>query len=150
MQDVMSLPFQQTARVVVKLHGEEIPQEEREIIDRVLDYDSLAEGYSDWYADNVKDTYRQTATAENRRAYWGVWWRQLCRWPVEYLDAALHMNGVLFDLRNNEPMYISFSDMELDTYVYPWSFNDMTMYDREALVPLNSAQRAPYGMVHGF
>ena len=141
MQDVMSLPFQQTARVV-KLHGEEIPQEEREIIDRVLDYDSLAEGYSDWYADNVKDTYRQTATAEDRRAYWGVWWRQLCRWPVEYLDAALHMNGVLFDLRNNEPMYISFSDMELDTYVYPWSFNDMTMYDREALVPLNSAQRA--------
>ncbi len=141
MQDVMSLPFQQTARVV-KLHGEEIPQEEREIIDRVLDYDSLAEGYSDWYADNVKDTYRQTATAEDRRAYWGVWWRQLCRWPVEYLDAALHMNGVLFDLRDNEPMYICFSDMELDTYVYPWSFNDMTMYDREALVPLNSAQRA--------
>lgn len=141
MQDIMSLPFQQTARVV-KLHGEEIPREEREIIDRVLDYDSLAEGYNDWYADAVKDTYRQTATAEDRRAYWGVWWRQLCRWPTEYLDAALHMNGVLFDLRSNEPMYISFSDMALDTYVYPWSFNDMTMYDREALVPLSSAQRA--------
>lgn len=93
-------------------------------------------------ADAVKDTYRQTATAEDRLAYWGVWWRQLCRWPTEYLDAALHMNGLLFDLRDNEPMYISFSDMALDTYVYPWSFNDMTMYDREALVPLSSAQRA--------
>ena len=141
MQDVLSLPFQQTARVV-KLHGEEIPQEEREIIDRVLDYDSLAQGYTDWYADNVKDTYCQTATVEDRAAYWRVWWRQGCRWPVEYLDAALHMNGVLFDLRDNEPMYISFSDMELHNYVYPWSFNDMTMYDREALVSLNSLQRA--------
>ena len=141
MQDILSLPFQQTARVV-KLHGEEIPQEEREIIDRVLDYDSLADGYNDWYADAVKDTYRQTATAEDRLAYWGVWWRQLRRWPTEYLDAALHMNGVLFDLRDNEPMYISFSDMELHNYVYPWSFNDMTMYDREALVPLSSVQRA--------
>lgn len=141
MQDVLSLPFQQTARVV-KLHAEEIPEQEAEVIDRVLDYDVLAQNYNDWYADAVKDTYRQTATAEERMAYWRVWWQQLRRWPVDYLDAALHMNGVLFDLRDNEPMYICFSDMELDTNVYPWSFNDMTMYDREALVPLNSAQRA--------
>ena len=140
MQDVLSLPFQQTARVV-KLHGEEIPGRSGRS-STALDYDSLAEGYNDWYADAVMDTYRQTATAEDRLAYWGVWWRQLCRWPTEYLDAALHMNGVLFDLRDNEPMYISFSDMALDTYVYPWSFNDMTMYDREALVPLSSAKRA--------
>ena len=63
------------------------------------------------------------------------------RYPAEYLDAMLHMNGVLFDLRDNEPMYICFSDMNLDDYVYPWSFNDMSMYEREALVPLNSANR---------
>ena len=141
MQDIMSLPFQQTARVV-KLHGEDIPAQEREVIDRVLDYDSLAEGYEADYADNVKDTYRQTATAADRLAYWNVWLEHLRRYPADYLDAALHMNGVLFDLRDNAPMYICFSDMELDTYVYPWSFNDMSMYDREALVPLSILQRA--------
>lgn len=74
--------------------------------------------------------------------YSTIWWAQLKRWPTVYLDAALHMNGVLFDLQDNVPMYISFSDMKLDTYVYPWSFNDMEVYDREALVPLNSIQRA--------
>lgn len=141
MQDTLSLPFQQTARVV-KLHGDEIPPEEVEVINRVLDYGSLAERYEVDYADNVKDTYRQSATREDRLAYWTVWLRQLVRWPADYLDAALHMNGVLFDLRDNAPMYICFSDMELDTYVYPWSFNDMTMYDREPLVPLSSMQRA--------
>ena len=55
---------------------------------------------------------------------------------------AQDVPGIVFDLRDNEPMYISFSDMELHNYVYPWSFNDMTMYDREALVSLNSLQRA--------
>lgn len=140
-QDVLSLPLQQTARVV-KLHPEEITQEEKEIIDRVVDYENLAENYVDWYADAVKDTYRQTASASDRTAYWNVWAKQLLRWPTDYLDAALNMNGVLFDLNDNRPMYIGFSDMELHSDVYPYSFNDMTMYDREALVPLNSAQRA--------
>lgn len=40
-REVLSMPYQQTARFVTK-HGDEIPQEEREIIDRVLIYDNLA------------------------------------------------------------------------------------------------------------
>ncbi len=39
-------------------------------------------------------------------------------------------------------MYISLSDMELYPDVFPYSYNDMNLYEREALVPLNSAQRA--------
>ena len=84
----------------------------------------------------------ETAGANERAAYWKVWFQQLLRWPVEYLDAMLHMNGVLFDLNDNRPMYIGFTDMELHSTVYPYSFNDMTMYDREQLVPLDNAQRA--------
>lgn len=138
--DVMSMPFQQTARVV-KFHPGEMPPEEEVVLDKVLDYPNLALNYDDDYADAVKDSYRQSASAEDRRAYWKVWLAQLKRYPVEYVDAMLHMNGVLFDLRINEPMYICFSDMALNEYVYPWSFNDMSMYDREALVPLNSINR---------
>ncbi|MDD3337025.1 MAG: DUF6020 family protein [Eubacteriales bacterium] len=141
MQDTLSLPFQQTARVV-KLHGDELPQDEQEIINRVLDYASIGESYEESYADAVKDTYRQEATAEDRAAYFMLWLRQLTRYPTDYLDALLHMNGVMFDLQSNYPMYISLSDSELTDYVYPMSFNDMTMYDREPLKGLNSAQRA--------
>lgn len=138
--DVMSLPFQQTARVV-KLHAEDISAQDAEIIDRVVDYAGLAEHYVEDYADQVKDTYRQSATPADRAAYWGVWFRHLLQWPADYLDAMLCMNGVLFDLRDNAPMYVCFSDAAINEVVYPWSFNDMTMYEREALVPLNSLNR---------
>lgn len=139
--DVMSLPFQQTAMVALR-HREEIPPEEAEIIDTVIDYYNLPQNYSWDYADGVKDTYRQEATAADRAAYWKVWFKHLLRYPVDYLDATMHMNGVLFDLQSNAPMYICFSDMEINEYVYPWSFNDMKMYESEPLRPLNSANRA--------
>ena len=140
MHDVFSLPFQQTARIV-KLHGEEIPQEEVQVIDRVLDYGAIGENYDPWYADAVKDTYRFEATAGDRGAYFGVWVKQLARYPVDNLDALLHMNGVLFDLQFNRPMYISLSDSALTDYVYPYAYNDMTLYRREEIAPLSSAQR---------
>ena len=89
-QDVLSLPLQQTARVV-SLHADEIPEKEKALIDRVVVYDGLAENYLDWYADPVKDTYRQTANASDRIHYRGVWFRQMLRWPVDYLDAMLKM-----------------------------------------------------------
>lgn len=140
LHDTLSLPFQQTARVV-KLHGDELPAQEREIIDRVLAYDVLAEKYEPDYADAVKDTYRQSATAADRTAYLRLWAAHLVRYPVDSLDALLHMNGVLFSPQYNYPVYISLSDNALTDYVYPMSFNDMKLYEREALTPLNSAQR---------
>ena len=51
---MFSLPFQQTARYV-KNTGDEISEEEREIIAKVLDYDSLAEIYEPMTADPVKN-----------------------------------------------------------------------------------------------
>ena len=140
MHDIYSLPFQQTARIV-KLRGDEIPQEEAEVIDRVVRYDSIAEQYHTWYADAVKDTYRFEATAADREAYLGVWLKQWARYPVDSLDAVLHMNGVLFDLQFHRPMYISLSDNTLTSYVYPYSYNELTLYNREEIVPLNSLQR---------
>lgn len=140
MRDLLSLPMQQTARVV-SLHQDEIPADEAEAIDQILQYDQLADVYADWYADMVKNTYRQSSTAQDRMAYLQVWFRQMLRWPVDYLDAMLHMNGVLFDLNDNNPMYVSLSNTELYNYVYPYSFNDLSLYESEELIPFDSAQR---------
>ena len=60
-KEMFSLPFQQTARYV-KEYGDEIPGEEREVIAKVLDYDSLAEIYEPMTADPVKTTYRSGST----------------------------------------------------------------------------------------
>ena len=41
-KEMLSLPFQQTARYIVN-HGDEISEEEKQVIDRILDYNSLAQ-----------------------------------------------------------------------------------------------------------
>jgi hypothetical protein len=139
--DVYSLPFEQTARVV-KLHGDDLPADEKAAIDRVLQYDVIGGNYNPWYADAVKDTYRSTATSADMAGYFRVWLRQMIRYPADYLDAAVNLNGVLFDLQFNRAMYVSLTDGSLSSTVYPYSFNDMTMYDASAISGLNAAQRA--------
>lgn len=140
MPDVYSIPLQQTA-LVASRHADEIPTEEIAAIDRVADYSLIAQRAGSWYADSVKDTYRQTATKKDRSAYRKVWFRQLIRYPVDNLDALLIMNSVLFDLQFNRPMYVSLTDNTLTSTVYPYSYNDMTLYNSEEIKPLNSAQR---------
>ncbi len=140
--DWLSLPFQQTARVV-KLHGDELPKEEVALIDRVMDFDQVPELYEPNSSDNIRWSENAGRAPEDILAYLkGAWAKELVRYPVEYLDAALAMNAVLFDLQSNEPLYVSLTDNTNDSYVYPHSFNDMWYYDREELVALNSLQRA--------
>jgi hypothetical protein len=108
----------------------------------VLQYDVIGENYNPWYADAVKDSFRSTATAADLGGYFRVWLKQMVRYPGDYLDAAVNLNGVLFDLQFNRAMYVSLTDSSLSPTVYPYSFNDMTMYDASAITGLNAAQRA--------
>ena len=140
MQDVLTLPFQQTALAAKRNHAQ-MPDAEKEAINRVLDFTLIAERGGSWYADAVKDTYRDTATAADRAEYLRIWARQLMRYPVDYLDATLIMNGVLFDLQFNRPMYVGLTDNSLTDAVYPYSYNDMSLYNSEEIKPLNAAQR---------
>ena len=63
----LSVPFQQTARYV-KEHGEEVTEEEREVINAVLNYDRLAERYD---------------------AYIKIWFQMFLKHPVTYLEATI-------------------------------------------------------------
>ena len=158
--DWMSLMFQQTGRVV-SLHDEEIPQEEKEILNKVFVYDEIKERYSPDGADKMRWNFPEDgrvngeipALPENNgrsdeelKDYIKVWWEQFKRYPMDYLDAVLEMNGILFDLQQNWPVYISLTNhvIEQDVYqdVYRDSFNDMNYYNPEQLAPLNGYQRA--------
>lgn len=94
-REALSMPFQQTARTV-RDHGEEIPEEERQAIDVILHYDTLAERYKPMLSDPVKNLYNDDATTEELLAYGRVWFRQLTRYPMTYLEATLHQNYQLF------------------------------------------------------
>ena len=57
-REMLSIPFQQTARVV-KYRGDELPEEEKEAIDKILIYDTLAERYEPNLSDAVKNKYNK-------------------------------------------------------------------------------------------
>ncbi|MCD8159243.1 MAG: DUF6020 family protein [Clostridiales bacterium] len=90
-QESMSIPFQQTARYV-RDFGDEVTPEEREAINAVLDYDSLAESYSPELSNPVKDTFKSESTSEDFANYLSVWFKMFFKHPTVYFQATL--NGI--------------------------------------------------------
>ena len=82
----MSLPFMMTARYV-KDYPNDVTDSEREIIDRTLQYDTLAERYNPVFADTVKN-YCNVTGARAFVDYFKVWVKQGLRHPDAYFKAA--------------------------------------------------------------
>ena len=90
--ETLSVPLQQTGRFV-RDFGDEVADEEREVIDRVVQYDQLAEVYTPWLADPIKSYInREDATDADRAAYRQVWMAQTLRHPVNALEAFVNLN----------------------------------------------------------
>lgn len=90
-KEMLSIPFQQTANYV-RCYGAEITDEEKEIIDRVLDYDTLPQRYNPSLADAVKESYRLTGAddeSEALAAYFKVWFKEFLHHPVLYFKTTL-------------------------------------------------------------
>lgn len=88
-REMLSIPFQQTARVV-KYRGDKITEEEKEAIDKILIYDTLAERYDPVLSDPVKNKYNKEATNEELMEYFKVWFNQFFKYPVDYIDATIN------------------------------------------------------------
>ena len=88
-REMLSVPFQQTARYV-KEHGEEVTEEEKQIIDKILDYDTLAERYDPLLSDPVKRDYNKDATTEDLINYFKVWFAQFLKHPTTYIQATMN------------------------------------------------------------
>lgn len=86
-QETLSIPFQQTARYL-RDHPDDVSQEEKEVIGRVLDVNTIAERYFPLLSDPVKGTFH--ASKEDMLPYFSVWFRLFLRHPITYLDAAFH------------------------------------------------------------
>lgn len=87
-KEALSIPFQQTARYV-RDYGDEVTEEEAEIIGQVLDYENLAELYDPITSDPVKYTYHAEATGD-LLDYFGVWFRQLLKHPGSAVEATMN------------------------------------------------------------
>lgn len=91
-REALSLPFQQTARTV-KYHGDEVTQEERDIIDRYLDYGSMAQAYDPVLSDPVKDRCKDTVHGEEAKGnYLKVWAQMLPKHFDTYVEAGVGLS----------------------------------------------------------
>lgn len=85
--EALSLPLMQTARYV-KYCPEDVTEEERQIIDQVVDYDQLPDAYREHLGDYVKGLYR--GDGESLARYFTVWLRQGLRHPEVYFSATFN------------------------------------------------------------
>lgn len=94
MGEMLSIPFQQTARYL-QFHIEEISPEERAGIEAVLgDAQKAASAYNPASADPVKALYRKDASLGDLTAYLRAWFRGLFTHPGPYFDAFfVHIYG---------------------------------------------------------
>ena len=97
--------WKRTARTVVE-HGDEITQEEKEAIDAVLDYNSLAENYKPHLSDPVKATIRKDADSKVLIRYLVTWFRMFFKYPATYVKATVNQNYLLvYPREENRALY---------------------------------------------
>jgi len=125
-REKLSLPFQQTARYV-KEHNQDITEEEKEIIDKVLEYETLAERYKPEIADPVKNKYNKYATNEDLKKYFNVWFRELKKHPKTYFEATINNTyGYYYPLKTNWYIYCNF-DKRITENGFNYHYNNLKL-----------------------
>lgn len=110
-REILSIPFQQTARFVQKHDGLNsgvnptvkedgtiveapcdglVTDEERAVIDRVLKYDNLGRRYNPNKSDAVKNCFNECASQEDIKAYFEVWAQMFKKDPECYISALIN------------------------------------------------------------
>ena len=108
-REVLSIPFQQTARLV-KYKGDKISSEDKKIIDEMLVYNTLSKRYNPKLADPVKNKHTNDVSHEAVSDYFTVWKKYLMKYPGIYLEATLDQNISLFTIGTNNNYYNHLTD----------------------------------------
>ena len=87
-REVLSVPFQQTARYA-KYYPDDFSKKDIEVIDKILDYDTLGKRYEPELSDKVKNKYNINTTSEDLKEYFKVWGKGLIKRPNVYIDATI-------------------------------------------------------------
>ncbi len=108
-----SIMVQQTARYI-RDAGDEVTEEEKEIISAFFDYDKMVKSYTpDSKSDGAASAIRQSASAEDWKAYQKVWFQMFFKHPGIYLEATLNLK------------YDHVYPLVVSKYGYSWSENQM-------------------------
>lgn len=121
-REMLSIPFQQTARYVSK-YEENISEEEKNIIDKILSYDTLKDRYKPNISDPVKEKFNKYATKEDLKEYFLVWIKQGIKDPAIYLEATIsNTYGYFYPNTSNWYIYYKY-DTRLKDAGFEYSYN---------------------------
>ncbi len=125
-REMFSVPFQQTARYV-KYYGDDLTNEEREVIDKVLNIDTIAERYDPIKSDKVKNGFNALSTSEDFSNYLKVWFKLLFRHPNVYIEATTN-NIYGYFYPNTTKWYIYYKEYNQrlnETGVFNYHYNNL-------------------------
>ena len=88
-RETLSIPFQQTARYV-KEHENEVTNNEKKVIDKILGYTTLKDRYKEEISDPVKNGFNKYSTKEDLKNYFVVWFEMLKKHPLTYVEATIN------------------------------------------------------------
>lgn len=115
-REVLSIPFQQTARYI-RDAKQDVTSEEKQIISRILNYDELANLYNPNKSDAVKNTFNELASREDMKEYFRVWFKMLKKHPGIYFQATMN---------NTYGYFYPHAALANSNYTYSWSLRNMT------------------------
>ncbi len=87
----LSIPVQQVTAVIC--HDRELTNEERALIEQVVDLTYIKDLYDPYFADNIKELVRagnQDYLAAHKGEFFKLWASLLLRYPGDYLTAYIH------------------------------------------------------------
>ena len=127
-REMLSIPFQQTARYL-RDYPADVTPEEKAAIEAVLDYDTIAAAYNPNFSDPVKITFHNDASTGDLINYFKAWASMFVRHPEAYLQATI----------NNYYQYFAFTGQQFEA--------DFTHNSPLKMDTLTTAL-APYGVGH--
>lgn len=95
-REMLSVPFQQTARYITEYEDEITPEEEDAILTVLggheLTLEELGKRYQPCLSDGVKTSFNKNTTTDDLVNYIKVWFAQLTKHPLVYIEAFLNLN----------------------------------------------------------
>ncbi|MCI1858266.1 MAG: DUF6020 family protein [Sporolactobacillus sp.] len=124
-REMLSIPFQATARYV-KYAGGDVTPAERKAINAVLDYDSIGNRYQATISDQVKETYRLSTTKQDLLTYFQTWFVMAMKHPVVYLDAIIAQTGGYYTVTDSLTADVAGDVRQFDPRTKKWADDRLT------------------------
>lgn len=123
-REMLSIPFQQTARLA-REYPDAFSEEDKKVVDKVLNFETLDKRYQPGLSDKVKNEYNIYTTNEDLKEYFKVWFKGLTKRPVVYIDATIsNIYGYFYPDTSKWYIYYKYNT-KLEEAGYDYHYNSL-------------------------